>query len=298
MTEPHPVTGAGFAPLISVVVPFYNVERFLSQCIESLLAQSLPREQYEIILVDNASTDRSSRIAQNFDGVIRLHQPVSGSYAARNMGICAARGEIVATIDPDCRADADWLRRIATAMQDPSCLILLGNQQHANRSLALELLEYYEAEKVAFVTNGGKDELYFGYTSNMAVRRCVFDAIGFFPEQPRGGDTVFVQRAVDRLGCNGVRFNPDMKTTHLELDSINAYYGKRLIYGQSNARISRVMSFRPLRYGERWTVFRNLVRKRRLPLRKALILLALLAPGVLLYESGRRKTHISRWFRA
>ena len=144
------------------------------------------------------------------------------------------------------------------------------------------------------VTNAGQRELYFGYTNNMAFRRCVFDSIGLFPERTRGGDTIFVRRAVDKLGPEAVRYIPSMKTTHLELASLNAYYNKRLIYGQSNERITEIVPFRPLKNRERWRVFTSLARRHKLSLRKKLTLLALLAPGVLLYEGGRRKRMMSR----
>jgi len=288
------VMGAQERRRISVVVPFYNVERYLGDCVAALRAQSYPRCDYEIILVDNATTDRSAEIAGRFDDVTVLRQPVPGSYSARNMGIQAACGEIIATIDPDCRADPDWLEQIAEAMKDPGCQILLGHQAHASSSEALKLLELYEAEKISYVTNTGQRELYFGYTNNMAFRRMVFDSIGLFPERTRGGDTIFVRRAVDKLGPDAVRYVPSMKMTHLELGTVNAYYNKRLIYGQSNERISEILPFRSLRNRERWTVFRNLTRRHKLSLRKKLMLLALLAPGVLLYESGRRKGMLSR----
>lgn len=272
-----------------MVVPFYNAERFLSKCLDGLSAQDLPRDQYEIILVNNNSIDLSRNVAAGYPDVILLDQPISGSYAARNMGIRHARGEIVATIDPDCHPDRDWLAQIDAGMRDPQCQVLIGHQRHASASPGLDLLELYEAEKVAYVTGAGKKELFFGYTNNMAFRRSLFDKIGFFPERVRGGDTMFVRMVVDRMGCDVVRFRREMKTTHLEVDTLNAYYSKRMVYGQSNERLSQTMKFRPLRNHERWKVFMNLAKRQRLTWKKRLLLLALLAPGALLYEAGRRR---------
>lgn len=280
---------SGSTPFISVVVPFYNVERYIAQCIKSILAQSYPRERFEIILVDNASTDSSAEIAAGFDGVTRLRQEVPGSYAARNLGVSHSKGEIVATIDPDCTADPGWLNEIASVMSDPGCGIVLGRVCHLNSSRALQLLEGYETEKMAYITDRREKQLYYGYTNNMAFRRTVFDTVGLFPERSRGGDTILVRRAVDALGCDIVRFNPEMRATHLEVDTVKAYYSKRLIYGESNEKITHTLEFRPLRNSERWQVFRRLVRRQHFPVGKALIMLALLAPGALLYESGRRR---------
>jgi Glycosyltransferases, probably involved in cell wall biogenesis len=268
-------------------VPFYNAERFLAKCVEGLLAQSLSRSVYEIILVNNDSTDLSRNVAAGFPDVVLLDQPISGSYAARNMGIRRASGDIIATIDPDCRPDRDWLEQIECGMRDPSCSILIGHQRHASNSPGLELLELYEAEKISYVTKAKKKELYYGYTNNMAFRRSLFDTVGFFPERVRGGDTVFVRMAVDKLGCDVVRFNCAMKTTHLEVDTLNAYYHKRMVYGRSNERLSKAVMFRPLRNRERWKVFASLAEKERLTWKRRLHLLALLVPGALLYEAGR-----------
>ena len=273
---------------MSVVVPFYNVESYIASCIDGLRAQTFPRDGYEIILVNNNSTDASARIAASFDDVTVLNQPVSGSYAARNMGIRKASGEIIVTIDPDCRPDPDWLAQVDASMQDERCMILLGHQRHAKTGKGLSLLEMYESEKIAYVTERRDPELYFGYTSNMAFRRSLFDVMGLFPERVRGGDTVFVQKAVDKLGCDIVRYNPEMHTTHLELDTLRAYYNKRLVYGKSNERIGEVVGFRPLRNSERWKVFRRVIAKGKLPISKKVIALTLLLPGVLLYEAGRR----------
>jgi glycosyltransferase involved in cell wall biosynthesis len=277
------------APSISVVVPFYNAERFLSKCLDGLAAQDFPRDQYEIILVNNNSTDLSRNVAAGYPDVIVLDQPIAGSYAARNLGIRHARGGIIATIDPDCRPDRDWLSQIDKGMKDEKCAILIGHQRHATKSRGLKLLELYEAEKIAYVTKVKKKELYFGYTNNMAFRRTLFDTIGFFPERVRGGDTMFVRMVVDRLGCDVVKFNSEMKTTHLEVDTLNAYYSKRMVYGQSNERLSKAMTFRPLRNFERLKVFASLTRDQNLTWKKSLLLLALLAPGALLYEAGRRR---------
>ncbi len=277
---------------ISVVVPFYNASRYLKECLDGLLTQDYPRDDYEIILVDNNSTDESAKIAAGYDGVTLLTQPITGSYAARNRGISAARGDIIATLDPDCRPSSDWLSQVESGIQHQDCLVLLGHQRHANNSEPMELLEMYEAAKVSYVMLQRDRNLYFGYTNNMAFRRTVFDSVGLFPERVRGGDTIFVRRVVDRFGCDAVRFNPEMHVTHLEVDTVGAYYGKRVIYGGSNERISRVMPFRHLQTRDRLAVFRDVVRKQKLPIRKSLLLLALLAPGALLYHGGRLRAKL------
>jgi O-antigen biosynthesis protein len=94
-------------PKVSVVVASYNGARTLRTCLESLMHLRYP--DYEVILVDDGSTDNTRDITDDFANVRYLRQPNLGLSAARNTGIHAATGEVVAFTDSDCRADEDWL---------------------------------------------------------------------------------------------------------------------------------------------------------------------------------------------
>ena len=86
-------------PLVSVVVPVYNVAAFLREALHSLVAQDY--EPFEVVVIDDGSTDGSGAIARSYPGVRYLRQENQGPAAARNAGIAAARGEIVAFADAD-----------------------------------------------------------------------------------------------------------------------------------------------------------------------------------------------------
>jgi glycosyltransferase involved in cell wall biosynthesis len=95
-------------PKVSVVIANYNGERTLDLCLRSL--QNLNYPHYEVILVDDGSTDRSREIAKNYPNIRAIDHPANkGLSVARNTGINAATGQIVAFTDSDCRADEDWL---------------------------------------------------------------------------------------------------------------------------------------------------------------------------------------------
>lgn len=91
---------------ISVIVPIYNVEMYLPQCIESILEQ---RINLEILLIDDGSTDQSGRIADSYsqkdNRITVIHQNNLGPGEARNKGLCLARGKYIAFVDSD-----DWIR--------------------------------------------------------------------------------------------------------------------------------------------------------------------------------------------
>jgi len=95
-------------PKVSVVVAGYKAERTLKACLESL--QRLNYPDYEVILVDDGSTDHTPQIASQHPQTRYFrHKQNLGLSVARNTGIAAARGEIIAFTDADCRADEDWL---------------------------------------------------------------------------------------------------------------------------------------------------------------------------------------------
>ena len=90
----------GTNPLVSIVIPVYNCERYLAEAIESVLAQTY--QPIEIIVIDDGSTDKSARVAKKFSPPVKYcYQPNSGLGAARNCGIRLAKGDYVAFLDAD-----------------------------------------------------------------------------------------------------------------------------------------------------------------------------------------------------
>lgn len=97
-------------PLVSVIVPVHNGERFLRESIGSALAQGYP--EFEIVVTDDGSTDASPAILRELSADIRvIHQPRQGAAAARNAAIAAARGDLLAFLDCDDRWDANKIER-------------------------------------------------------------------------------------------------------------------------------------------------------------------------------------------
>jgi glycosyltransferase involved in cell wall biosynthesis len=269
----------------SVIIPAYNVARHLRACLDGLACQQTGDEM-EILVVDNNSTDETVAIAREFAGVRVMHEPVQSSYAARNLGVRESAGDYLAFLDPDCRPEPTWLASLSKAMRDESTHVVLGRRSYGDR-WPLSLLSTYEAEKVAWIVEHQIPEVYFGYTNNMGMRRSTFEQLGPFPIRARGGDTMMVRKVVDALGCAAVRYEPDMVVRHLEMTSLADYYAKRSVYGRSNEQISREIVFRPLRNGERWSIYRRALGHRSVP--SALVLLALLAVGALVYERARHR---------
>jgi glycosyltransferase involved in cell wall biosynthesis len=104
------------SPIVSVVVCTYNRKKILDDCLNSLTRQSCPDSKFEVLVVDNGSTDYTNLLVQSkyrqFQNIHYLHEPVIGLSQARNTGWRQARGQYVAFIDDDAQADMDWVESI------------------------------------------------------------------------------------------------------------------------------------------------------------------------------------------
>ncbi len=115
-------------PLISVIIPVYNRDRYLAEAIESVLAQTYPA--IELIVVDDGSSDRSAEVAQSYP-VIYHYQPNGGISAARNTGIALATGEFLAFLDSDDIWVTDKLaKQMAAFDANPHLEAVFGYAQH------------------------------------------------------------------------------------------------------------------------------------------------------------------------
>jgi glycosyltransferase involved in cell wall biosynthesis len=112
-------------PLISVVVPTYNEEAGIEDFLSQFEAQTLPREEFEVVVVDGDSTDATREIASRHADQVIL-QTSSGIGGARNDGVEAARAPIVATTDADVVLPRNWLELILGHFEDPEVVAVCG----------------------------------------------------------------------------------------------------------------------------------------------------------------------------
>jgi glycosyltransferase involved in cell wall biosynthesis len=183
-------------PFISVIIPVYNDAERLHTCLKLLEHQTYPQDRYEVIVVDNGSSDRPDRVVEQFNQVRFTSEAKRGSYAARNRGIALAQGEVLAFTDSDCQPAADWLEQgVATLLATPNCG-LVGGQikmlfQDPGRPTAVELydsIKYLQQQHYIEVTK-------FGATANLFAWRKMFDTVGLFnAELQSGGDQEWGQR--------------------------------------------------------------------------------------------------------
>ena len=121
---------------LSIIVPVYNVEAFLNKCVDSLLAQDLPADEYEVIIVDDGSTDSSGALcdtlAAEYGHIRVIHQRNRGLSGARNAGIPVASGTYVLFVDSDDFLCPNVLGTLVGLMESKELDILRFNYQNVN----------------------------------------------------------------------------------------------------------------------------------------------------------------------
>jgi len=169
----------GTPPLVSVVIPCYNQARFLREAIESVLAQSHPN--FEIIVVDDGSTDDTSEVAGGYPKVRLLRQENQGLAAARNSGLARSEGEYVVFLDADDRLLPEALEVSAGYLNvRPECAFVSGRY----RVIAADGSPLPPRRKQRYVEKDHYLELladnYVGPPVVVMYRRAVFESVGGF----------------------------------------------------------------------------------------------------------------------
>lgn len=180
-------------PLVSIVIPVYNRPLEIEACLESLLSLDYPRDKIEVIVVDDASQDHTPAVVRRY-GVRLIVQPRNmGQSAARNTGVAAARGEIIAFLDSDCRAQPGWLRDLVPYFQDPRVALVGGYVATYDREKRVD-----RYEQVCSALNMGRDQalgrgdncVFYVPTCNMLVRRQTYTQAGGLDESLHVGEDV------------------------------------------------------------------------------------------------------------
>ncbi len=219
-------------PFVSVIVPVYNGQATIVQCVESLLAQDYSPDRFEIIVVDNGSKDRTIELLQPYvqSGKIKLlsETRVLNAYGARNSGAKAARGEFLAFTDADCVAKQDWLTRLLEGWRDPSIGAFIGDILAHDPKTPLE--RYYSDEMLSLRS---KDLAGFPgmRAGNCAIRRDCFEDLGGFDAKMNSGrDSDFLARMVSETGY-AFRVELDAVVFHKNFENLGSILRRGMRFG-------------------------------------------------------------------
>lgn len=217
------------ALMASVIIPAFNAERILPACLQAVLDQTLPRDEYEVIVVDDGSSDGTGAAAAS-PGIRVVAQTHSGPAAARNLGARHAQGPILVFTDADCRPTREWLAAMLRPFDRPEVSGAKGRYRTDQPGAIARLAQAEYEEKYRRLA--AQERIDFVDTYSAAYRQDVFLASGGF-------DTAFETAAMEdpelsfRLAEQGHKlvFVPDAIVFHTHVDSWRRYLRRKFRVG-------------------------------------------------------------------
>ena len=217
----------------SIIIPLYNEQKNVNDLLESLRNLNYDSSLFEIIMVDNRSTDDTAEVVAGFGQVILLQEGKRGSYAARNKGVEYAKGRYICFTDADCLVDTNWLleaKKATTQKKESPEMIagkIINTEPDKNLFSRYDDLCFLKQERL--VSDGG------AATANLVTKKEVFDIAGKFDARmSTGGDMEFVQRAVQH-GFKLV-YNEKMIVYHKSRTSFSQVRNKLLRFWKNERR--------------------------------------------------------------
>jgi len=202
-----------FTTKVSVIVPFYNEESSLNKCIEGLLSQNIQTLEFEIILVDDQSTDTSTtiakKLAEKHSRIKYLRTEVKGKKQALLMGIQASGGELIVTTDADCTHQEFWLANFVEYYELYKPNMIVGPVALVTGESKFQ--RFQQIEFVCLIASGG-GAIGIGHpimcnAANMAFSKSAFLALNDpFNMEYQSGDDVFLLHRMKQLDTEKIHF--------------------------------------------------------------------------------------------
>ncbi len=163
--------------MISVVIPAYNAQETLEQCLSALTKQTHPADSYEVIVVDDGSTDLTGKIAQDY-AVRYIRQVNQGPAAARNNGVRQARGDIILFTDADCVPDNNWISEMLKPFDEAQVAAVKGAYRTRQHSLSARFAQLEFEERFELLKKADSIDMVDTYSAGF--RRDIFLELGGF----------------------------------------------------------------------------------------------------------------------
>jgi len=229
--------------MLSVVIPTLNSASTLSYTLSSIFSNRFPRELFEVLVIDNGSSDETIEIAKGFPVKV-YHCSVRGIGPPRNLGIRKARGNIVCFTDSDCVVEKNWLEKIFTFFErNPEADGVGGPvfpypcNQNKIQKLTGEIFVEDQGypKKLKKVEFGSTQGIIFG--TNSAYKKDAVASVGGYSE-PGGSNLELAWRLVSR-GHN-LFFNPEIKVYHIFPSNIVSIFKQQFRWGVQSTQMKRM----------------------------------------------------------
>ena len=241
---------------VSVVVPVYNGGRTIRSTVECLLGQTL--RPHQIIVVDDGSTDDTAEVLEGFGGRITLLRKSNGGPAsARNVGVRACTGELIAFTDSDCLPDKDWLRELVKGFYAPGIAGAGGTVRGVAPGLVGEYTDMIGGLNPGFAPGGVVTRL---VTANACFRRDALLGVNMFDERfrkPGGEDTELSIRL--RSAGYELSYVERAVVLHHHRQTIRGFLKTIANYGEGHYLIERLWPEDPWIAKPRQELFRSAV---------------------------------------
>jgi cellulose synthase/poly-beta-1,6-N-acetylglucosamine synthase-like glycosyltransferase len=238
-------------PSVSIIIPVYNCEDTVGKCLESLI--QLEGNDYEIIMMNDGSTDRTCGICDSFPGVQVVTLDNGGPSRARNKGVELARGEFVVFTDGDCIVERDWLGELRKGFDAPDVAGVGGDQISPDDETPTGRQVQDFLKLIGFAGDYVKNcavatETDHNPTCNVMYRKSVLKEVGGFDEAIWPGEDVELDLKIKRAGYRLI-FNPEAVVRHYRTKTYAAYARMMMRYGNAQSYlVKRYGFFRKIHY--------------------------------------------------
>lgn len=218
---------------VSIIIPAYNAQKTIKDCLDSVVNQDW-QGKLEVILVDDGSKDDTVPIASKYKNIKIIRLENGGAARATNIGIMAAKYDIVVSVDSDALIEKNWLNKIIPVFKDKRVAAVAGVSKTANTTIIGKIMGF-DAEHRLLNSNSDTNHL---YTMNTAYRKDVLVSIGMFDEKMRIGYDVDISRRIISAGFKMV-LKKDAFCKHYWRDDLRGYLKQQYDYAFYRIELSR-----------------------------------------------------------
>jgi len=213
---------------VSVIVPAYNAEHSIQECINSLLNQKTTYD-FEIIIVDDGSKDRTAGIAKSFKKVKVFSNKNSGPASARNFGARKAIGEIIIFIDSDCVADKNWLQQMTDSFKDKEVVGVQGAYRTKQKELMARFTQIEIEHRYERLKNAKKVDWIGSYSAGYK-KEIFLKEHGFSKDfKMASGEDPELSYKLSKKNFK-LKFNPNAIVFHKHPTSLPEYLRKKFVH--------------------------------------------------------------------